>query len=949
VSVLSRVFQIQRGEGRIVGVVVGCMFLTIAGFTIGESGTSALFFDRVGPDALPAMYIAQGGVGLVAMLVVSGSLGRFDRRRAYVWMPLLLVGVVAIERALVSADPTWIYPVLYLTMTVATLVQSVYLWGVAGLVTDTRRAKRLFPIFSAGNILGAVVGGLATKSLASAFGAENLLVVWGLSLLGSAGLCAVIVGVRRGDTRPRARSRRASAIGEVIRGFRFVRRSPLLVWMSIGSVLFSVLFFSLYLPFAQAATDRFADPDALAGFLGVFWASVTAAAFLVSVLLTNRLLGWIGASATLIVLPVLYGGAFATLFVTSTFATLVAVRFGVNLWLQGVSSPAWETLTNVTPEDRRDQVRAFLNGGPAQFGTAIAGVIAIVGQDILTTPQLSMIGFAAAVVMIFVMVMMRRSYAPALVDAIRAGRPSLFDAPVRNAPFEVRGDAQAVGLATSALEDPDPRVRRLAAHLVATLDDERATDALVRASGDVDASVRSTAVAALGQRGRADVVERALADEDRGVRLAAVERIEPARTPHALLEDEDAAVAATAAANLLITGDDDARSRIEQLLASDDPIIRATVFRSLAHAPSGAIGSLAAPRIRPDEPIAVRVAALEALRRADRSIAVPAALTSLEDGDPDVVDAAVATIDAVSDHGRRAHETAEIARIVEAHAAAAVGDASLARGVGTDDEARALLSDALRSRARRNALVALSAATITTPDRQGMHVALEVLRSGDRAQLANALEAVEVAVGASRARSLLGLWEATEASSAEDPTAVDTAAAHADPFVRACAELVRERDRRGDEPVTRSIASLTPMERVLVLRRIELFSALEPRELERVAAIAEERSFADGDVIGAEGELGDELHIVIDGTVRVVRGGSKIADRADGDVIGEMSLITREPRIASLVADGDVRTVRIGHREFEAIVRERPEIALAVMRLLAQRLAVASGGPTAPR
>jgi CRP-like cAMP-binding protein len=139
------------------------------------------------------------------------------------------------------------------------------------------------------------------------------------------------------------------------------------------------------------------------------------------------------------------------------------------------------------------------------------------------------------------------------------------------------------------------------------------------------------------------------------------------------------------------------------------------------------------------------------------------------------------------------------------------------------------------------------------------------------------------------------------------------------------------------------------MERVLVLRRIELFSALEPRELERVAAIAEERSFADGDVIGAEGELGDELHIVIDGTVRVVRGGSKIADRTNGDVIGEMSLITREPRIASLVADGDVRTVRIGHREFEAIVRERPEIALAVMRLLAQRLAVASGGQTAPR
>jgi CRP-like cAMP-binding protein len=42
--------------------------------------------------------------------------------------------------------------------------------------------------------------------------------------------------------------------------------------------------------------------------------------------------------------------------------------------------------------------------------------------------------------------------------------------------------------------------------------------------------------------------------------------------------------------------------------------------------------------------------------------------------------------------------------------------------------------------------------------------------------------------------------------------------------------------------------------------------------------------------------------------------------------------------VASLVAEGDVRTLRIGHREFEGMVRERPDIALAVMRVLAQRL-----------
>jgi CRP-like cAMP-binding protein len=77
--------------------------------------------------------------------------------------------------------------------------------------------------------------------------------------------------------------------------------------------------------------------------------------------------------------------------------------------------------------------------------------------------------------------------------------------------------------------------------------------------------------------------------------------------------------------------------------------------------------------------------------------------------------------------------------------------------------------------------------------------------------------------------------------------------------------------------------------------------------------------------------------------VRVVRDGARgeieVTRRRGGDVIGELSLITREPRVASLVAAGDVRTIRIGHREFESLLRERPDVAMAVMRMLAFRVA----------
>jgi CRP-like cAMP-binding protein len=81
--------------------------------------------------------------------------------------------------------------------------------------------------------------------------------------------------------------------------------------------------------------------------------------------------------------------------------------------------------------------------------------------------------------------------------------------------------------------------------------------------------------------------------------------------------------------------------------------------------------------------------------------------------------------------------------------------------------------------------------------------------------------------------------------------------------------------------------------------------------------------------------------VIVEGTVRVVRGGRTIARRGGGEIVGEMAVITKAPRIASLIAEGDVRTLVIEHRGFEGMLRERPDIAIGVMRILADRLSAA--------
>jgi CRP-like cAMP-binding protein len=107
--------------------------------------------------------------------------------------------------------------------------------------------------------------------------------------------------------------------------------------------------------------------------------------------------------------------------------------------------------------------------------------------------------------------------------------------------------------------------------------------------------------------------------------------------------------------------------------------------------------------------------------------------------------------------------------------------------------------------------------------------------------------------------------------------------------------------------------------------------------------IAQEHIFGDGETIAEQGDLGDAMHIIVSGEVSIVvkepERERTLALRSAGDVIGEMAVITSQPRMAALIAKGSVRLLTIGQRQFESILRERPETSLAVMRVLCQRIA----------
>jgi CRP-like cAMP-binding protein len=121
------------------------------------------------------------------------------------------------------------------------------------------------------------------------------------------------------------------------------------------------------------------------------------------------------------------------------------------------------------------------------------------------------------------------------------------------------------------------------------------------------------------------------------------------------------------------------------------------------------------------------------------------------------------------------------------------------------------------------------------------------------------------------------------------------------------------------------------------LRDTPFFSALSDEDLEGILRVGQPAAFEAGQTIVAEGDPGDAMYIVLDGTAEVDVGG-RYHRLTSGSFFGEMALIGSTKRMASVKAAEPVRALRIGADDFRAFVLEHPQVALSMMQALVERL-----------
>ncbi len=126
--------------------------------------------------------------------------------------------------------------------------------------------------------------------------------------------------------------------------------------------------------------------------------------------------------------------------------------------------------------------------------------------------------------------------------------------------------------------------------------------------------------------------------------------------------------------------------------------------------------------------------------------------------------------------------------------------------------------------------------------------------------------------------------------------------------------------------------------KVELIKKVPLFSECSRKDLTEIAAIADEIDLREGKELTKEGRAGREFFVLIEGDADVKKGSRRINRLGAGDFFGEIALVTRRPRTATVVATSPVRALVITDRSFRTLLERQPEIQGKVMSALAARL-----------
>ncbi len=420
-TTLRRLFDIRPEENRSFGWTGGLMFLILSSQILFANFADTAFIKRFGVEHLPEMFVIDAVIVFFAMDLIRGLLGKYSPMTLLTRILVIFAAIEVLCRFLIPLNFSFLYPFMYILRLQIDGVILIIFWNVCNDLFDTRQAKRIFPLITAGGILGRVVGSFSTDFLTRTTNIDNLLLI-------SAGLLllAAMASQRVGQifpppvVAPRAQASQKKGWSSPIAG---IKEMSLL---AKGSLLFMLLAAIRVLPnvvgpmfdfqYSVILAHTFPSEEALAQFYGTFRGILNVITFVV-LMFIGKVHTRVGIPNALLFRPGNYFLVFSLLLFHFDILVGIYARISISVITTTLHNPASNIIINLFPDEFRAKIRPMLQM-VSRAGSLFGSLILLGLKTFIHASYFSIFGLFFTAIWILVTLRLRRNYSSFLLETL---------------------------------------------------------------------------------------------------------------------------------------------------------------------------------------------------------------------------------------------------------------------------------------------------------------------------------------------------------------------------------------------------------------------------------------------------------------------------------------------------------------------------------------------------
>lgn len=420
-QILAKLFDIRPDEKRAFGWTSGLMFLILFSEMLFANFADTAFIKRFGVEYLPEMFVIDAVVVFFAMDLIRGLVGRYSAATLLNRIFVIFALIEILCRFLILLDFSLLYPAMYILRQQFNGIMLVIFWNISNDIFDTRQSKRIFPLVTAGGILGRVLGSFSTGFLTGVTSLDNLLLISaGLLLLGA-------IAVRRlGQLFPppiavsRAQASGAKGWSSPIAGLKEM------TLLAKGSLLFVVLATIRVLPnivgpmfdfqYSVILDQSFTSEGGLIQFYATIRGVLNIIAF-VLLMFVGKVYTRVGIPGALLFRPGNYFLVFSLLLFRFDILVGIYARISISVLTTTMHNPANNIIINLFPDEFRAKVRPILQVA-SRAGSLLGALILLGLKTFIHASYFSIFGLFFVGTWIFATLRLRRNYSSFLLETV---------------------------------------------------------------------------------------------------------------------------------------------------------------------------------------------------------------------------------------------------------------------------------------------------------------------------------------------------------------------------------------------------------------------------------------------------------------------------------------------------------------------------------------------------